>query len=157
KPGLVATVLSAIAGVFFIIEPRFSLHLNGLADVLQLLLFLTVGLGVSISNDRVRTANARLKTAVAELENRNRIMNMALTTSMSGAWELNLETGQLSWNLASAQLHGLGWSFVPTLEMLYSLIHPEDVDRIRADFDHCQAGHISSFQNGFRAILPEGI
>jgi PAS domain S-box-containing protein len=157
KPGLTATVLSALGGVFFIVEPRFTLRINTVGDALQLLLFVAVGLGISIANDRVRTANARLETAVADLENRNRIMNMALTTSMSGAWELNLETGQLSWNVASNQLHGLGRDLVPTLETFYSSIHPEDVDRIRADIDDCRTGRISSIQNDFRAILPEGI
>jgi PAS domain S-box-containing protein len=156
-PGLIATALSAAAGAYFIAEPRFSIFIKSLGDVFELVLFLIVGAAISVSNDRVRTGSARLKAALAELERRNRIMNMALKVSMSGAWELNLETGQLSWDEASGQLYGLGSGFAPTLDVFCSLIHPEDLDRIRAVIDDCRTGHISDFQNEFRAIVREGI
>jgi PAS domain S-box-containing protein len=156
-PGLIATALSAVAGAYFIAEPRLRIYISSLGDVLQLVLFLIVGVAMSVSNHRVRTGNARLKAALAELEHRNRVTNMALKASMSGSWELNLETGQLSWDEASDQLYGLDSGPAPSLEAFYSLIHPADVDRIHAVIDNCQTGQISDFQNGFRAIVRERI
>src|SRR5215467_11647419 len=82
---------------------------------------------------------------------------MALKASMSRSWELNLETGQLSWDEASSELYGQVSGFAPSLQDFYSLIHPEDVDRIQAVIDDCRTGHISNFHNEFRVVVRKEI
>ena len=156
-PGLVATALSALAGAYFIAEPRFSIVISSLGDIFQLVLFLIVGVAISVSNDRVRTGRARLKGALPELEHRNQIVNLALKASMSGSWELNLERGQLSWGEASGQLYGQVSGFAPSPQGFYSLMYPEDADRVQAVIDDCRTGHISNFHNEFRVIVQEKI
>jgi PAS domain S-box-containing protein len=155
--GLFATVLSAAAGAYFIAEPRFSLYLSNSGDVLQLALFLMVGSAISVSNDRVRAAHSSLKQAAAQLEHRNLVMNMALTAALSGSWELDLRTGRLVWDEASNRLYGLGAEYVASLRTFYSLIHPDDVDRVRQDIDNCRNRRISGFQNEYRMMLPKGV
>jgi two-component system cell cycle sensor histidine kinase/response regulator CckA len=157
RQGLLATALSCAAGAYFIAEPRSNLYISSFGDVLQLLLFVLAGVTVSLSNGMLRSANSRLADSAAALEHRYRVMNMALATAMSGSWELNLETGWLLWDEASKPLYGLGPGFVPSLPAFYSMIHPEDVDRISADIDNCRRNHVSDLLNTFRTILPDGV
>jgi PAS domain S-box-containing protein len=155
--GLTATALSAVAGAYFIAEPRFKIYIGDFGDVLQLALFVVFGVIITVSNHRLRAATARLRAAATELESRNRVMNMALTAAMSGSWELNLQTGRLSWDEASDRLYGLAPDFVPSLPAFYSLIHPEDVDCVTTDIERCRNQQIAGFHHAFRVILPDGV
>ena len=156
-PGIFATVLSAAAGAYFVTEPRFSLYIKDFGDLLQLALFLVVAGAISVSNHLVRRGHMRLKTAADELEHQNLVMRMALTAGMSGAWELNFETGRMSWDEATDRLFGLGPEFVPTAQTFYSLIHPDDVDYIRTAVSNCRTNRISGFRTEFRMMLPKGV
>jgi PAS domain S-box-containing protein len=156
-PGLFATALSAVAGAYFIAGHQFSFVIGNLGDIVQLVLFVIVATAISVSNDRMRVAHSRLRGAAAELQHRNLVMNMALTAGMSGSWELDLATGRLLWDEASERLYGLALELLPTSQAFFALIHPDDVDRVRADVDDCRNERISSFRHEFRLMLPQGV
>ncbi|HEY9419872.1 MAG TPA: DUF4118 domain-containing protein, partial [Thermoanaerobaculia bacterium] len=59
-PGLLATVLSAILADYFFLSPRGELGLPSTGGLVQLALFLGIGLTVTLLNRRLRTGAERL-------------------------------------------------------------------------------------------------
>ena len=55
-PGLTATALSVLSGTYFFIEPRFSLRVAEMSDVLNLALFAVVGTALSLLCGQLRDA-----------------------------------------------------------------------------------------------------
>jgi diguanylate cyclase (GGDEF)-like protein len=66
-PGLVATLLSALASAFFFLPPQ-NVVLGRLEETLRLSIFLSVALTISWLTERHKRANERLRTLSEELE-----------------------------------------------------------------------------------------
>jgi signal transduction histidine kinase len=67
-PGLLATALSAVAAVFFFMEPVYSLAVSSPADLLQLALFALVGLLVSWRNEGALRAREKTTATLQSLQ-----------------------------------------------------------------------------------------
>src|SRR5579884_647568 len=103
-----------------------------------------------------KKAEEALRTANAELERIGRIVRLAHLTAKSGAWEGNLETNELIWTKEYFQLVQLEPSVRPTVELFYSLIHPDDREYIRRNLEDAIA-NASEFVTDFRAVLKDGV
>src|SRR5215467_8243392 len=58
-PGLLATALGAILADYFFMEPLYSFHSKSLAEKLELLLFLSTGVSISILSQLRLSAEAK--------------------------------------------------------------------------------------------------
>ena len=86
-----------------------------------------------------------------------RMMDLALEMAKAGAWNLNLETGELFWNNAYVRLLGLAPDFVPTLPAFLDLVHPDDRDLLTLDLQNATGNPAIPFQNRIRMLLPGGV
>jgi K+-sensing histidine kinase KdpD len=66
-PGLFSIFVSTLAIAFYLIDPRHSLTLNSNADLLRLVLFVVVGLGIVLFAANRRVLQARLAQSNEEL------------------------------------------------------------------------------------------
>lgn len=67
-----ALILSAIAAVFFFVEPRNSLDVLNTVDLFGLVLFLVVGLAIAIITENMRRLVEQLKETLATVASTNR-------------------------------------------------------------------------------------
>jgi signal transduction histidine kinase len=86
-PGMTATALSALLGDFFFIEPLYSFRIQSVAERVELLLFLGIGLSISVlSQARLSSEANRQRLLIREQEARktaeeaNRIKDEFLAT-----------------------------------------------------------------------------
>jgi len=70
-PGLVSAVMSSIGTAFFVLDPKFSLAVAGLADGLQLAVFVLVSVVMSVLSETRHRAEVALLQRTAELEAAN--------------------------------------------------------------------------------------
>ena len=157
-PGLLTTILGAIAVQYFLLAPLSSFALPSLADSLGLLLFVGVGTIISVLNQSLRTARAesldhveqltsamteRLRTEQALRESRERLQ-LALDAASEGLWDLNVVTGEAYYSPQYYRMLGYEVNEWPaTYQMWLSLLHPEDrleVDTARTEQIRRQAG-----------------
>jgi PAS domain S-box-containing protein len=67
KPGILATVLSAIAVSYFFINPQFSFHIDSIEDIIKLGLFTLITIFITGLNSELRTAQQKLELNVQYL------------------------------------------------------------------------------------------
>ena len=95
-----------------------------------------------------RRIGAELRTSEARL---------ALATSFAGAgpWDLDTSTGRIWATPHTKELYGWPVTADVTFEGILSVIHPEDVDRVRGLVTKAAAS-VSEFADEYRIILPGG-
>jgi PAS domain S-box-containing protein len=98
-----------------------------------------------------------LKRATAEVERMHRMVNMALTAGKSGAWEWNLETGELLWTEQYYRMFGLQPGVTPSMDAFYEVVHADDRDRLREIMAGAIRDRAAEFRAEFRVVLPDGI
>lgn len=91
RPGLGATVISAVLVWFFFVPPRYTFDKFHSNAFWTLLVFLVMGVLFSVFQERLRAANARTSAALAEV-NRS---NLALTEANTRVTELLEQTREL--------------------------------------------------------------
>ena len=87
-PGIAATVMAAISGGYFFVEPRNSFAIRTVEDVVGPLLFALIGVALTVltaSRNRARHA-----LAVSEFE-----LNRAQAVAQIGSWHYDVEAGRL--------------------------------------------------------------
>jgi PAS domain S-box-containing protein len=92
----------------------------------------------------------------AQLEDSNRMLNLALKAGKSGVWELNLETGNLLWTEEYSRMLGIDPSTKPSLELFFSLIHPDDQMSVKDNIEQSIQNRAKDFHSEFRIALPDG-
>ena len=151
-PGLLATVLTALAGDFLLFEPRFTFAIARPGDQLAISLFLVVGGFISWLGEMILRANRQLENHARGIANQRDIsekraaeldrLNESLRQSEERYRSLAIATAQIVWTTnpegevvedmpmwraltgkSEEELRGLGW--VDTL-------HPEDREQTRA-------------------------
>ena len=97
-----------------------------------------------------READVRLKTA-------NERLQLALRSSGNGIWEVRTDSGQLEWDDRMYEIYGVSRSaFHGTVEEWYRLIHPEDLEALKAHRQQVLDGTARNFNIEFRIIRPNG-
>ncbi|MDH5638952.1 MAG: EAL domain-containing protein, partial [Nitrospinota bacterium] len=107
------------------------------------------GLGL-ISSDITESKNAE-KTLY---ESRQHFANAQKVGKM-GSWDLNLTTMKVSWSEQVDDIFKFDTSTPPSLDKLWKAIHPDDLERVRADLDAVMKG-ANSINVDHRAILSNG-
>src|SRR5271157_5726531 len=151
-PGLLATVLTALVGDFFLFEPRFSFAIARPVDQLATSLFIVVGGFISWLGEMILRANRQLEKYAQGIANQRDIsetraaeldrLNESLRQSEGRYRSLAIATAQIVWTTnpegevvedmpmwraftgkSEEELRGLGW---------VDSLHPEDRERTRA-------------------------
>ena len=96
----------------------------------------TIARQLGFSIERMRVEAARTK-AEEELRRSERSQQLALRAGRMGAWEWNVASGEMSWSAGLEEIHGLAiGSFGGRFEDFKRGIHPDDRDRVLAEFKH---------------------
>jgi len=97
---------------------------------------------VLVSRQRLRNANSNL--------------DAAQRTAQLGSWQREVERGICSWSDNLYRVLGLPIKgTVPGLETFYSLVHPEDLSRVRETIER-SVREKSGYEIEFRLVRPDG-
>ncbi|MGZ5544739.1 MAG: PAS domain-containing protein, partial [Limisphaerales bacterium] len=119
RPGLLATILSALVVEFWFTGPVGSLSFN-LADGVAVIFFVAVNVGISMLGGRLKAQSEALQEGKALLE-------LTLHATGIGAFDRNLETDVNTWTPELEAMHGLKTGrFGRTGAAWEQLIHPDD-------------------------------
>jgi PAS domain S-box-containing protein len=80
---------------------------------------------------------------------------LATLSADAGPWDLDLSTGSIWATPAAKKLYGFADHAVVTFEAFLSVVHPEDVDRVRERVSRTAAAG-SDFVDEYRVVLPGG-
>jgi two-component system cell cycle sensor histidine kinase/response regulator CckA len=102
---------------------------------------------------QVQDALIQRERSLRENEERT---NFALAAAGMGVWQLELGTNVVSWSATMAPLFGLTPDTLPkALDEVFSLIHPDDRDAVKASVERAIAGE-RAYAIEFRCIWPDG-
>ena len=104
---------------------------------------------------RVAERTAALEASTASLRENEERLRIALETGGLGAWELDLEGGDLNCTDLFRTHHGLSDDGVMNYAKLMKVIHHEDRDRVEDAFQHAVRTK-SDFDAEFRCVWPDG-
>jgi diguanylate cyclase (GGDEF)-like protein/PAS domain S-box-containing protein len=99
---------------------------------------------------------AALRQQEAELRTMSHRLGAALEVSRIGVWELDVDTGDLVWDVRIYQLYGLSPDTTMTRELWRSMVHPEDVERIE-DGIALAVAEDRTYSGEFRVIRTDGV
>jgi diguanylate cyclase (GGDEF)-like protein/PAS domain S-box-containing protein len=94
-PGVYATFLSAALAISLLMQPLRSLAISGVGDLVRLILFITVGLVISLITHRLQYSDEALRDAAAVVE-----------SSADSIMRQGLDGKVLSWNKAAERIYG---------------------------------------------------
>lgn len=137
-PGVVATVVSAIAAELLWIEPRFSWGIADKGEVIGVILFCAVGGAISALNEAWRRGTIavlesehRLRHAQRDAEIASEQLRAGLEAGRMGTWLFTVGTGLVKWSAGLEALHGFSpGTFPGTFEAFQAEIHPDDRPRV---------------------------
>src|SRR5687768_5784018 len=96
-----------------------------------------------------------LEELVERVADREELLLQALRIAGVGGWELDLASGTLSWSEETYRIFGIDpKDQKPSNELFYSLVHPEDRDRMLGNQIQSESGGI--FDQEYRIIRPDG-
>ena len=82
-------------------------------------------------------------------------LEIALTASRIGVWELDFIAPKVLWDARMRELYGLGEGEACSPEQWQEFLHPDDVARVMAEWDRCFAGG-THFESQFRVRRRDG-
>lgn len=105
---------------------------------------------------RVAERTAALEASAARLQESEQRRSLALAAGQMGSWEWNLIADEYFWDEGQCRLFGVDpGTFRPSPSLVASLIHPEDIERVKAVGLHsAQTGE--AYQAEFRIVRPNG-
>jgi len=105
---------------------------------------------------RVEERTAALQATAQRLQESERSRSLAMVAGEMGSWEWDLLTGAYRWDKGHYRIFGVDPDrFHPTPESVAALIHPEDLDRVRADRETA-ARTGQAYHTEFRIVRPDG-
>lgn len=137
-PGVLTTVLTATAALYFWVDPRGSFVAAHPGELIGLGVFVVVGVLISVLNESWR-AQAIEATRLHDSERASRRaaertadqLAIALEAGRMGTWEYSLRTGLVKWSPGLEAIHGYApGTFPGTFEAFRNEIHPDDRDRV---------------------------
>jgi PAS domain S-box-containing protein len=108
-PGLLATLLTALAATYFFIGPRGQLAIAHTQDAVALGIFVAINIAISLVGGRLRTAHQRVKTQNEQLERSDEQLRLQATAlqSTANAIVITDRQGAIQWtNEAFTRLTG---------------------------------------------------
>ncbi len=165
-PGLFATALSVLALNSWFLLPTGSLLVTDTGDQVRLLLFVLIGLTVSVFNQHRLLARRRMSSRHRELEQEvtderregtavresEAHLRLALDAARMVTWDWNLTTGMCRRSENAAGLFGLGTS---QAEDFSRLVHSDDRSRFESAVVAARSGQ-ADYDLEFRIVMPDG-
>jgi PAS domain S-box-containing protein len=82
-------------------------------------------------------------------------LRLALEAGAMGTWDVNLETGEVTWSESHLRLFGLApGQFNGTLEGFWRCVHPDDLPGVQAEAARCRENRLP-FRHEFRVVWPD--
>ena len=167
-PGLLATVLSALAFYYSFLPPIDSFvakpsHLpRFLVFIVSAVFVGSLSVAQRRTTESLRRTRDDLNETVEELKKTNEALGKseaylaeAQTLSHTGSAGWNASTGELIWSEETFRIFGYDRTLKPTMQLVLERLHPEDVRRVQEALD-------AASRNGkdidveHRLVMPDG-
>src|SRR3984957_13786554 len=129
-PGFLSIGLSGLAFDYLFLSPRFHLDVER-ASYLQLFAFLVTGLVIAVVIDAKRRVEKRREEIAAELRKSQSFLEEAQRITHVGSFGWSPLTNKLYWSAEALRIAGYDVSVVPTLDLLYDRVHPDDRSAVK--------------------------
>jgi len=166
-PGLLATVLSAVAFYYSFLSPLNSLAAKPVemprffVFVLSALFVGSLSVAQRWATQSLRVARDDLKDTVEALKETNEALAKseaylaeAQALSQTGSFGWNVDTGELLWSDETFRIFGYDRALKPTVERVLERVHPEDLRRVEENLD--VASHSENLDMEHRLAMPDG-
>jgi PAS domain S-box-containing protein len=163
RGGLTATALSCAASQYILVLPLQPLVFDAPSSRWMQIFLAVAGVVLSVLNEALQRSGRRAMEAArireaAEVGARRDSALLADAQRLAGigTWELDVAANRLSWSEETCRIFGVtGQGFGGTLEALYALVHPEDLERVKAIGARASiAGTVVEAQ--YRIVRPDG-
>ncbi|PSB67651.1 histidine kinase, partial [filamentous cyanobacterium CCP1] len=157
KPGIVATILSALAINYFFTPPINQFGLEQTVDIVRLAVFLFVSLTIAALGGNLKTSQRQIEKLSQQLldESVDRL-KVALNSAQMGMWDWDMVSGKITWSPEHEFLLGLPrGSFDGKYETFDNCLHPDD----RAELNQAIAyalQHRVPYHHEYRVIWADG-
>jgi PAS domain S-box-containing protein len=148
--GLATTGLSLVLIDYFFIPPAYSLVPSNPADGLDLLLFLCVGILLSIFGGWRKRAEDELKNAYERMALKHEVARM-------GTFEWFVPENRVEWSEEMEKIYGIeSATHVHTVEEWKAYVHPEDRDAAVKALEETVRKKLPTFDQTYRIVRPDG-
>jgi PAS domain S-box-containing protein len=155
--GLGATILSFLIADYLFIDPRFQFLPLSAAHLALFLLFLVVGLSISILKAALGRNMIVLKTTIKGLDEATQRYELAAQHGRIGFQDYFATSDRQIWTPEMEQLFGLApGTFEGSYADWVKRIHPEDRERVARGRLSCIERQQSDWTYEYRAVLPDG-
>ena len=129
KPGLLATALSAGAGIYFFLRPLFLLNVADVPDIIRLCIFLVEGVLISWLSEELRNAKQRTEAIASSLKDSEEQYRLLVDGVKDYAIFLLDPNGRIaSWNTGAERIKG--YTAAEILGRHFSILFPpENIER----------------------------
>ncbi|WP_428686582.1 bifunctional diguanylate cyclase/phosphodiesterase [Roseibium sp.] len=136
-------------------SPENTWYVRGLVAVCGLLVLVPIFIASQLYDQRRRHIR-ELKRRQVQMERLSQRLKLALDTSKIGIWELNLDTGELTWDGRMRELYDIGEKRDTSKYDVWSeCLHPDDRERAEQEYwEAINAGGM--YHSDFRIILQDG-
>jgi PAS domain S-box-containing protein len=156
-PGLLSSVLGAMASAYWLLEPHHELAVAAPADRVFLLFIILAGVGVGALGARLRRTaeltSAREEVARHQAESYRR----AIETTQDLLWDWDFRTDHVAWSDGIARI--FGWKDAANgtdTSWWNERIHPDDRERVHAEYQAILERGESFWAVGYRFQRADG-
>ena len=153
-PGIVSVLSTAIIFYYRFLLPGSSSPIAA-GSLIRLAVILGVGLLIALLCQRQRTVSLRLRSALASLREHAETLAQAQQGGKSAAWLFNAEDGRIHWAPGGAELLGLPFENVPTLDSLIDHAYSQDRSAVERAVESTRNTG-TPFRSEFRVQVPSG-
>jgi PAS domain S-box-containing protein len=152
KPGLLATVLSALISSYFFLDPLYSFAID-LSNFIRLSLFVLEGILISVLCEALRHANQRIESSLLKLQASEERYRRLIDTAYEGIWAINAQ-GRIEYvNQRMSEM--LGYSIEEMLDRpIFDFMDKDVHDKQVRNFERSKQGIKEQFD--FRYRRKEG-
>jgi PAS domain S-box-containing protein len=151
-PGLLAATLSILISVVAFFEPRGTLAVQSMSDVLHLTLFAGISVVICLLSQRLEQALAHATRSERHLERSNQRLDVAQECVDAGVWEWDVEHDRGYWSPGFRLLLGVTADAPVSLAGFLEHVHPSDRDRVQQDVQ--RALDHGEFRSEYRVLHP---
>ena len=151
-PGLVAAALSMLISAFAFFEPRGTLAVGGMSDILHLTVFAGVSVIVCLLSHRLEQALAHALRFERHLERSNQRLDVAQECVDAGVWEWDIEHDRGYGSPGYRLLIGVSDDAPVSLAGFLDRVHPSDRGRVQHDVQ--RALDQGEFRSEYRVLHP---
>jgi PAS domain S-box-containing protein len=152
-PGLLAAALSMLISVVAFFEPRGTLAVQSVSDVLHLTVFAGVSVIVCLLSHRLEQALAHAIRFERHLERSNQRLDVAQECVDAGVWEWDIEHDRGYWSPGYRLLIGVPEDAPVSMAAFFERLHPSDRVRVQQDVQH--ALDEGEFRSEYRVLDAE--